>query len=53
MPLVSIEEIILPLVSLLPKMHDYVCIIKQKCGSEPVDGLTRDETPSILVYSIQ
>jgi asparagine synthetase B (glutamine-hydrolysing) len=52
-PLAFFEEIIVPLLSILPKIHNYVCIVKQRCQSEPVDGLTRDEAASILLYSIQ
>jgi hypothetical protein len=50
-PLVSIEQAIQPLISLLSNIEIYVQIIKKKCLN-PADGLTSDQSASIMLYSM-
>ena len=52
MPLVSLEEAVKPLISLLPKIRDYAHAAKQRC-KKPADNLTRDESASIMLYTMQ
>lgn len=51
MPLMSLEEAVQPLVSILPDIQDYAYTAKEKC-KEPADGLTRDESASIVLYTM-
>jgi hypothetical protein len=53
MPLVSLEEAVAPLVSILPEVQDYVYVAKQRCEPVPADGLTVDESASIMLYSME
>ena len=53
MPLVSLEEAVEPLVSILSKVRYYAYVAKQRCKSVPEDGLTRDESASIMLYSME
>ncbi|CAF3860722.1 unnamed protein product [Rotaria magnacalcarata] len=50
-PIVSLEQAVLPLVHFLPQIQTYVHLIKHKCAN-PADGLTPDESASIMLYSI-
>jgi hypothetical protein len=50
-PLVSIEQAIQPLISLLPNIEIYVQMVKEKC-LHPADGLTSDQSASIMLYSM-
>ena len=52
MPLVSLEEAVKPLVQILPKVERNVFIVKQNCH-EPEDGLTSDESASIMLYTYE
>ncbi|CAF3715954.1 unnamed protein product [Rotaria sp. Silwood1] len=52
MPLVSIEDAVEPLVSIVPKVKRNVHIIKQNCEN-PADGLTTDESASIMLYTYE
>src|SRR5262249_12579660 len=52
MPLVSLEQAVEPLVSMLPRIRNYVSIAKDRCN-EPADGLTQDESASIMLYSME
>ena len=52
-PLVSLEKAVEPLVSILPEIQDYVYIAKQRCDPVPADGLTQDQSASIMVYSME
>ncbi|CAF1325205.1 unnamed protein product [Adineta steineri] len=52
MPIVPLEEAVAPLVSILPKIQDYVHVAKQRCESVPPDDLTQDESASIMLYSM-
>jgi hypothetical protein len=53
MPLVSLEEAVVPLTSILPAIQDYVYIAKQRCEPVPADGLTQDESASVMLYSME
>ncbi|CAF4710498.1 unnamed protein product, partial [Rotaria sp. Silwood2] len=52
MPLVSLEHAINPLVSLIPDVEQMTWIAKQNCNS-PKDGLTMDESASIMLYTME
>ncbi|CAF1314806.1 unnamed protein product [Adineta steineri] len=51
MPLVSLEEAVEPLVSILPTVKSYARAAKKKC-KKPADNLTQDESASIMLYSM-
>ncbi|CAF3994132.1 unnamed protein product, partial [Rotaria sp. Silwood1] len=51
MPLVSLEEAVEPLVSMLPAVKIYAYAAKKKC-KKPADNLTPDESASIMLYSM-
>ena len=53
MPLVSLEEAVEPLVPILPRIRDYVYVAKQRCEPVPADGLSRDESSSIMLYTME
>ncbi|CAF1027517.1 unnamed protein product [Adineta steineri] len=53
MPTVSLEEAVAPLVSVLPQIQDYAYVAKKRCESVPADDLTRDESASIMLYSME
>ncbi|CAF1278617.1 unnamed protein product [Adineta steineri] len=53
MPIVSLREPVAPLLSILPKIQDYADIVKKRCKPVPPDGLTRDESASIMLYSME
>ncbi|CAF4658062.1 unnamed protein product [Rotaria sp. Silwood1] len=50
-PLVSLEQAVEPLASLLPSIQNYASLAKQRCG-EPADGLTQNESAAIMLYSM-
>jgi hypothetical protein len=50
-PIVSIEQAIQPLISLFTNIEQYLRIVKDKC-LHPSDGLTSDESASIMLYSM-
>ncbi|CAM4924679.1 unnamed protein product [Rotaria socialis] len=50
-PIVSLEQAVEPLVGLMPIIQTYVQLVKRKCRN-PADGLTSDESGSIMLYSI-
>lgn len=50
-PIVSIDQAIQPLISFIPNIENYIEIIKNKCLN-PADGLTSDESASIMLYSM-
>lgn len=52
MPLVSLEEAVIPLVSLVSDVKQMVWITKQNC-IHPKDGLTPDESASIMLYTME
>jgi hypothetical protein len=51
MPLVSLEEAVEELVHLLPAVQSHAYIAKQRC-KEPADGLSPDESASIMLYTM-
>ncbi|CAF1290519.1 unnamed protein product [Rotaria sp. Silwood1] len=51
-PLVTIEDAVKPLVSIVPKVERNVHIVKQNCKN-PADGLTTDESASIMLYTYE
>jgi len=51
-PLVTLEEAIEPLLSIVPDVKQMFDMINEKC-QEIKDELTRDESTSIMLYSIQ
>ncbi|CAF3538015.1 unnamed protein product [Rotaria sp. Silwood1] len=52
MPLGSLEEAINPIVSFVPDVEQMVWFDKQNC-SDPKDGLTNDESASIMLYTME
>lgn len=52
MALVSLEEAIAPLISLIPDVEQMVWICKQNC-IHPKDGLSGDESASIMLYTME
>lgn len=52
MPLVTLEEAVEPLVSILPDIRLKARIAKQKCH-HPADGLTSDQSAAIMLYTIE
>jgi hypothetical protein len=52
MPIVSLEEAVKPLVDIVPKVERNVFIVKQNCKN-PADGLTTDESASIMLYTYE
>jgi hypothetical protein len=53
MPLVSLEEAVVPLISLLPRVQTYVEVAKQCCEPIPADGLTLDQSAAISLYTME
>ncbi|CAF4562607.1 unnamed protein product, partial [Rotaria sp. Silwood2] len=53
MPPVSLEEAVEPLVSILPEVQDYAYVAKQRCDPVPPDGLTKDQSASIILYTME
>ncbi|CAF4657873.1 unnamed protein product [Rotaria socialis] len=52
-PLLSLEESIQPLKSILSDIETYAHASKVLCDNPPADGLTRDESASIRLYSME
>ncbi len=52
MPLVSLEKAVEKLVHLLPAVQSHAYIAKQRC-KKPADGLSQDESASIMLYTMQ
>lgn len=52
MPLVSLEDAVKPIASIVPNIELNVFIAKQNC-KEPEDGLTCDESASIMLYTYE
>ena len=53
MLLVSLETAVEPLRLILPEIQDYVYVAKQRCSPIPANGLTKDESASIILYSME
>jgi hypothetical protein len=51
MPLVTLEEAVEPLVSILPAVQSHADYAKERC-EEPADKLTPDESASIMLYTM-
>jgi hypothetical protein len=51
-PLVSIEQAIEPLISLIPDIERKVWIVKQRC-THPADDLTSNESAAIMLYTME
>jgi hypothetical protein len=52
MPLVTLDEAVNPLVSYVSEVKRMVWTVKQNCAS-PADGLTTDQSASIMLYSFE
>ena len=52
LPVVSLEEAVQPLVDLVPKVQRNVSVVKRNCR-QPKDGLTSDESASIMLYTFE
>ncbi|CAF2091940.1 unnamed protein product [Rotaria magnacalcarata] len=50
-PLVSLEEAVVPLVPILPDVQAHAYAAKLKC-KKPADNLTQDESASIMLYTM-
>lgn len=53
MPLVSLEESVMPLVVIIPNIHTYVYMAKENSSMSSTEGLTLDESASICLYSME
>jgi hypothetical protein len=51
-PLVSLEEAVQPLIPLLVGIQNYAHEAKERCRKPPADGLTVDESASIMLYTM-
>jgi hypothetical protein len=52
-PLVSIEEAIAPLVEIVRDVKRKAWVAKQTCRKPPADGLSIDESASIILYTME
>ena len=52
-PLVSLEEAVEPLVNIVHDIKNKAALAKWKCEDSPADNLTRDQSASIILYSMQ
>lgn len=53
MPSVTLEEAVVPLMDQLPDINVYVEVAKSRCDPSPVDGLSVDESASIMLYTME
>jgi len=53
MPIVSLEETVQPLIDIVDEVERMVWTVKQKCSKIPENGLTIDESASIMLYSLE
>ncbi|CAF3048156.1 unnamed protein product [Rotaria socialis] len=51
-PLVSLEEAVKPLLNIVPKVERNVYVVQENCQN-PEDGLTTDESASIMLYTYE
>lgn len=51
MPLVTLEEAVVPLVSVVPQVEHMIWTVKSNCKNPP-DNLSSDESASIMLYSM-
>jgi hypothetical protein len=52
-PLVTLEEAVQPIVSMVPDVNQMVYVAKMKCQNPPADKLSLDESASIMLYSME
>ncbi|CAF4397125.1 unnamed protein product [Rotaria socialis] len=52
-PLVSLEKAVKPLLAILPDLKYDAHTAKQESAEKPADGLTRDESAAIILYSME
>lgn len=52
MPLVSLEEAVVPLISVLPDIRRKAHTAKLKCKN-PADGLTPDQSAAVMLYTME
>ncbi|CAF4770634.1 unnamed protein product [Rotaria sp. Silwood2] len=52
MPLVTVEDAIEPLLSIVPNIKQMLCVVKENC-QEVKDDLTINESASIMLYSME
>lgn len=52
-PIVSLEEAVAPLISIVDEIHHMVWTVKQNCSTTPKNGLTVDESACIMLYSLE
>ena len=53
MPLVSLEEAVKPLIDIVHDIKNKADVAKWKCQDSPADELTKDQSASIILYSMQ
>ena len=53
MPLVSLQQAVEPLITQLPLIKRYADVAKLRCGDKPPDGLTADQSSSIMLYTME
>ena len=51
--LVTLEEAIEPIVSLVPDVQHMAHVAKMRCAHPPADGLSLDESASIMLYTME
>ena len=51
-PLVTLEEAIEPIVSVVPDVQQMAYVAKMRCADPPADGLSVDESASIMLYTM-
>ncbi|CAF3920693.1 unnamed protein product [Rotaria magnacalcarata] len=52
-PLVSLEKAVKPLLTILPDLKYHAHIAKRESAEKPANGLTRDESAAIILYSME
>ena len=52
-PLVPLVDAVKPLITQLPRIEKYVDVAKLRCADIPPDGLTVDESASIMLYTME
>ncbi|CAF0736278.1 unnamed protein product [Adineta steineri] len=52
-PVVSLEDAVEPLVQFVPDIKRMAYVAKMKCRNPPADYLSKDESASIILYSLQ
>jgi hypothetical protein len=52
-PLVPLEDAVRPLVSVVPNVQEMVLRVRPFCTTPPADGLSIDESASIMLYTLE